>query len=311
MSETVAGDSFSQQMMTLSALTYVNENKPLPEIKPALVSQLAIPEYATGGNWSLVWGPCQKDETMFFCVQERTAPQRLVLCVRGTDLMDFDNWVEDLWVSLVDYPMAGKPFDGHPKIAKGTLLGLNQLTEMLTAAQPDAWATEGNSGSLFDFLVAQSGAADLEMTVTGHSLGGCLAVMLAVWLTDRLEKATVSACTFAAPTPGETELARYTESRLGERHQRHYNQLDVIPLAWNNLEGFKTTPSKMGWMDEWFKLLLDGMIELTKGKNFAHAAHPFPIAREARSEGGWFQQAGYEHDYNTYLTILGAPTVKL
>lgn len=315
MTDQVLEYGLPQQMMTLSALAYTYENSPQVDIRTHLIEQLATPGYATQGNWSLFWGPQVTDQTMMYCVRDTINLNRFVLSIRGTDLMDIKNWVQDLWVSLVPFHKGGEPFDGNPQISHGTLLGLNHLITMMTQTVPEDFVTDESAPNLLQYFANRADTTDTEIIVTGHSMGACLGVVLAVWLTDVLgvndRKITISTCTFASPTPGETEFARYTATRLGSRNQRYFNQLDIIPLSFNNILEMKNTPTKLEFGDDlWVIPILDAVYELVKHSNYTHPGDHFPIQQELRTEGGWFTQAGFEHDINTYLSILGAPKVE-
>ena len=92
-------------------------------------------------------------------------------------------------------------------------------------------------------LVDQDGA---EIIVTGHSKGGALAPVLALWLAqtqqgsppdtaDRWDpdgKAAVICHAFAGPTPGNAGFAQLYDWILGDAGHRYANRVDVAPHAW-------------------------------------------------------------------------------
>jgi hypothetical protein len=80
--------------------------------------------------------------------------------------------------------------------------------------------------------------APVDVTVSGHSLGGALSPTLALWLTDTRQDwdprslANISVYAYAGPSPGNAEFARYVHKRLGKRLNRIFNPLDVVTHAW-------------------------------------------------------------------------------
>jgi hypothetical protein len=109
--------------------------------------------------------------------------------------------------------------------------------------QPGALAlgTAQGAGGLLDFLAKASTAeADpLDVVVTGHSKGGALAPVLALWLHERRadwvtagKQAQIRCCAFAGPTPGNGTLARRIEDALGDGLSRVVNTNDIVTHAW-------------------------------------------------------------------------------
>lgn len=101
---------------------------------------------------------------------------------------------------------------------------------------------------LVTFLRQAVAAADgeIEVIVTGHSKGGSLASVLAMWLADTQgtswvtplhgwdpdRRARVRCYSFAGPTPGNSAFARLVEETFGSDHHRVSNRLDMVCHAW-------------------------------------------------------------------------------
>jgi len=109
---------------------------------------------------------------------------------------------------------------------------------VLQALKPDA-GFPGARTVLADFLGGLP-AGPLNITVAGHSLGGALSPVTALWLSqtqstwDPTSRATISCLPSAGPTPGNADFATlYNSSAVGAKTTRIHNSIDVIPHAWN------------------------------------------------------------------------------
>ena len=95
---------------------------------------------------------------------------------------------------------------------------------------------------------AQSAGAALDVTVTGHSKGGALAPVVALWFKELLASANpsdrwdgghgarVSCYAFAGPTPGNAAFAARIEQALGPDYHHLRNMKDVVTHAWQEDE---------------------------------------------------------------------------
>jgi hypothetical protein len=79
----------------------------------------------------------------------------------------------------------------------------------------------------------------VSITTAGHSLGGALSPVAALWLSDTRAqwdpagRATLSCLPSAGPTPGNQDFATYyAGSPPGQRTTRIHNAIDVVPHAW-------------------------------------------------------------------------------
>lgn len=87
------------------------------------------------------------------------------------------------------------------------------------------------STSLVDFLGDIPAGSTIQ--VIGHSLGGALASVLALYLSSRYQEKIVQCHTFAAPTAGNVAFSEYFDNQLSNRAIRVFNTLDIVPYAWN------------------------------------------------------------------------------
>jgi hypothetical protein len=194
------------------------------------------------GDWKVIWGPAvyQSNLTInagnsMFVAQSLTEPSRLIVAIAGTNPFSAFDWiVEDIFVSvLVNWSYGDIPSDLTPQIANGTHLGLTIIQHLRPGP-----GFPGASNTLAEFLETLP-PGDLDITIAGHSLGGALAPVTALWLNDTKSdwdpdgRATLFCLPSAGPTPGNQDFATYySASPLGSRTTRIHNTLDIVPHAW-------------------------------------------------------------------------------
>lgn len=208
---------------------------------------------AVAGRWRLVWGPAVRtfpfstySDNVMMVVQNLADPLTYAICIAGTNSQSVSDWlIEDFWIyPQIPWPYGSPPDALQPKTSKGTATGLVSLQSMLPlASRPGACRL---LIELLTDLVQQSDDA-ITLHVTGHSLGGALAPILALWLVDTQgtdlpantpawdpeSKTTIKAHAFAGPTPGNGDFAQWLSCRLpGDRLVVVNNTLDFVPHAW-------------------------------------------------------------------------------
>src|SRR6266480_2582838 len=203
--------SIAQLLITLSSLSYMNSS-PLPgetieqqEARMRTDIDAALVESGYS-NWHVVWGPGLSDDrgNMMYVAGESDT-QRMAVAVRGTEWEFWLNWIEDFAsvLPLVPYTdVLPGVSTGSPQIAVGTQIGL----QLLLGIQADT--LDGQTIDLATFLTQAGESA--QILVTGHSLGGCLASVLAPSIAYRLGSAeNLKVYTFAAPAAGDDDFADY------------------------------------------------------------------------------------------------------
>ncbi|WP_137724783.1 lipase family protein [Prescottella subtropica] len=189
------------------------------------------------------------------------SPRTQVIALRGTATPA--EWVDDLHWTPVAFPQAGT--GGH--VADGFL----GLYDTLTSAEPGKPGTPAGTAGL-------AAAVDpaLPLVVTGHSLGGALATLLAADLAANTPL-TPQVWTFASPKVGDAAFA----ARFGQLcpvSWRIHNIVDVVPY-------FPVDPA-------------DAYRDVATG----YPVDSLPVAR-------W--SLGCAHALNTYLTCLAPETVPI
>ncbi|MEJ2669428.1 MAG: hypothetical protein P8077_03960 [Gammaproteobacteria bacterium] len=204
-------------------------------------------------RWELVWGPAVYrfplaifDDNLMFVVKDKTTPDTYAIVLRGTNPVAVSDWLfEDLKVrQLIPWPTTPQTGKLNPKISQATHIGLQILKNMI--------ATTGTPGAGEDLkvllrrIIADKTTEQVDISVTGHSLAGALAPLLALWLADTqgeecvdkheqwdTQRVTKLSCTaFAGPSPGNKDFTAYYDRVIGQQTQRIHNHLDVVPHAW-------------------------------------------------------------------------------
>lgn len=291
-------------MMTLSAIAYQND----------IPGQLKNRNYATGGDWSVAWGPVQDDYGNLAYVALSASTGAYALVIRGS-LRTFtwaavENWYYDLDVLFqVQWPY-------FPN-ARGSMVSSGTYTQAFHLAI-SSYAAE----TLASFLT-NTVPATTRLYVTGHSLGGNLATALASWISaQRVPDPTQTdpnthVYTFAAPSAGNTVFASAYNQRF-PNSWRYCNLLDVVPNAWDNLLQID------GIYDDYFlptPVLVQGAVDSMElallGSEEAYGSFYQQTNGSGTSLGpefvipapDWYTEVAAQHASNMYLNLLGAPTI--
>lgn len=157
--------------------------------------------------------------------------------IAGTNSISVPNWIlEDFQVGALATPWANpSSVPAGAQVFAGTALGLSFLQEITPLA-----GMPGAGQSIAQFLQSerdsqQSGGGISAVRVSGHSLGGALSPVLALWLQDEVLPTTVNvtANIYAGATPGNAAFQQYYNSRpLAQYTQVVDNSLDMVPHAW-------------------------------------------------------------------------------
>ncbi|HEX6038768.1 lipase family protein [Longimicrobium sp.] len=285
--------------MTLAGLCYAPRRR--------IAEHLATPALATGGDWRVVWGPVETVANLLY-VAHSPAANAYAVAIRGTvptpGPAQLLNVYQDLHVAqAVEWTHGDAP---GAVIARGTADGLRAL---LSCASGGA--------KLEAFLErATADAPDAAVVVTGHSLGGCLATVLAPYLRHRLPHVHVAPVTFAAPTAGNAAFAAHFDA-LFPGAPRYHNRLDLVPMAWAGLDGVgglfpppgprcpsafrQTVRIVCGWLAR-------------AGLDYAHPGVGIELAgvperRFTRTDrvAAFTRELVRQHHPDSYLALLGAP----
>ena len=294
----------SAVMITLSAIAYQSD----------IAGQLKNTNYATQGNWILAWGPGEDDYGNLVYVAKDSSSGAYALVVRGSEFgfswTALENWFYDLDVLIqVEWPYFSNAPDAM--ISLGSYVQAMHLT-----------STTWNGQTLASFLTI-GGPQSATLYVTGHSLGGNLATVLASWISSlRVQNpsqpdATTQIYTYATPSPGNETFATTFNNRF-PNSWRYVNPLDIVPRTWDNLLNI------IGIYDNHFLFtpaLVEGAIYSMQGALLGSEEAYGSFYQQTNGEGtalpaefiipapDWFSEVAGQHASNTYLNLLGAAPI--
>lgn len=310
--------------MQLASITYCS-----------LTNNVASTLKATLPDWQLVWQPQMAIGGNYAFIAYNGV--QYVVAIRGSILEfswgAFDNWfVEDFnlfkqvpWI-YTDNPAA------KPMISKGASDGLLNLLQL----------TDSQGKTMLDFLSANAFAQRKFIGITGHSLGGNLATVYAMYLRYQILHqgyslpAIFSVLTFAAPTSWNEAFANEFDQHLTNTW-RYYGMLDIVPFSACNVIGlsnlypppspaaqsisvtYKGVTITLSEVFDAVQLAIDGSeayydsfyttVNRQRGSiqlNTSGIQYPMTYTDPLMK---WFEQAGEQHDHNHYLDWLGGSEV--
>jgi len=176
------------------------------------------------------------------------------------------------------------------------------------------------SVSLLDYLRGVASTSTLDLMVTGHSLGGALAIVATAWLNDQLAKvaplkASLWPHTFAAPTMWNAAFA--TNFAQTFPYYAAVNSNDIVSMGWASLAGVLATYSPPGPnlhdTDWWLYVAIDGLSQTIPTYTEIVPSNPDPFAGTLVATSSWTTEAGDMHSmqyrYFPHATGTVAPNL--
>jgi hypothetical protein len=220
-----------------------------------IINDLADPNIQEKiGQWTVVWGPIiyyhnpknQVWDNIMYVAKgqnsETNNPQ-YVVAIAATNPQSVFDWLQEDFDTHKMYSWSTQnPERG--KISEGTNTGITILQNL----------KDSSNRSLLEFLtkeIPSQSEHPIEIITTGHSLGGALSPVMALWLYENQttwnptgKKVTVNTQFSAGATPGDQTFSNYygnTEPGLNQS-SRLWNSLDIVPHAWN-IQQLKQIPT--------------------------------------------------------------------
>ncbi|WP_232507906.1 lipase family protein [Photorhabdus laumondii] len=277
----------------------------------------------TANKFSICWGPevfnikekhhDKKYDHVVMIVKNKNNPNDYRLVIRGTwskinaideDLCVFKTVDWSKWDTDIPQEFKGA------KISHGTDLALNTLINGKPIDKDKPNNEDTDSLSLIEALqqiIAEEGKDKiLNITVTGHSLGGLLASTIGLYLKKRYinnNNIRIHACSFAGPTAGNDIFASYSDAvfkgtlspNVYESHfLRIHNNHDIVPLAWA-IKDLNKIQDIYPHIE--IKLLVDAVILFVLDKNYTQLFPDcsFTITKTLGTIDNLSKMIGYQH----------------
>jgi Lipase (class 3) len=310
--QTSSPDQITMTLAALAGTSSAAAPGPSPEsaeahiarIQTGIAGYLADTSLATGGNWTVVWVgmyPQKKpnDNNLAYIA---TGPSgELAVVIRGTT-NDYETKEDEDCGEQVDCRQILR--DG--KVSKGMRQAFENIVEMgLVAA-----------------LKKQVSGTTTTIYVTGHSLGGALATMVALYLKGQRwddAKPTLALYTFAAPTAGDAAFAAAVNA-LSPAPMCYVNAYDVVPLGYADLSQVSTLYTDVPYQGTAYTIkptrleqdAINHLIHKVGSLVYVQPTqqsplNPTPTRFDVTSS--YVDEVAYQHANDNYLTLLGGTPV--
>lgn len=345
MANAVQNDLTGAQLMTLSAIG-ATAATPRPSgetlqgqaqrMMRGIWTHLNDPSLDTGGTWQALWlGLSPDNANMAYIARNVDGSNQFAVVVRGTVDGPTD-MMEDLDVgSVVPFTAAGSA--DPVAVSAGAMAAFTQVVNASGAAgTPAGTESGGGSGepglpilsgttltnSLGVLLSVAPATPTPTVYVTGHSLGGAVATMLATYLQAQHWAPITpqfALVTFAAPTAGLDSFAQYVDGRPWSLYATYANTYDVVPRAWWDLEEAKEWYKLGPKANERVKFMLTEIAKLPKNNVYVQPNSADTVMLNPnythdpryvhKTTSDYLAQLAFQHANNTYLALMGANPV--
>ena len=279
----------------LARLAYLQE--------PNIQSQLgAVPELE---GWSVEWGPTSfgsLDSALLLSkLPENLNRRTQSALVLRSRIPDCERLFDSLDLSLGSLPWR-QPGLQQAECSSNLVRSATQLMEQLGGPQTD---------SLLDRL--NLAAPNTDLRIIGHSTGGALACLMALWIRHVLQPLHAIGIwprVFGAPTPGN-EVFAVAFKRCFPRATHFASSLDMSPLTWS-VDGLEKIlhlfPEGRGP-----SALERGLLHVAKKEiatlGYTQIEGQVALNAKPRNDLPFQPHAKWQHHIEQYLELLRSPTL--
>ncbi|GAA2023765.1 hypothetical protein GCM10009839_21800 [Catenulispora yoronensis] len=329
-STTTTGNTITTQTaMTLAAIAPTGA-APRPsgetlQAQTARVRAGVARQLETHTTWQLKWLALSPDNAnmAYIAVNKAPGPDQVAVVIRGTtaNLLDV---MEDFDVSTV-VPFTASGSTTPISVSKGAMTAFTEVVNMRPAV-PQGQDRSNLMQALAELLSTLN--PQPGVFVIGHSLGGCVASMVALYLKALPweNKPEIGVLTFAAPTAGLADFARFFNRQKWLQSVRCANVYDLVPQAWASLHNVLDDPHNdhKPWYPQGNKVngelkMLIRALERLPGYNKYHQPctgeqvvllntkyEMYNSSLVNDTVEDFMAQVAYQHANTTYLELLGA-----
>lgn len=289
------GNNFSlhQVLMTLSAVAYMPFHS--IDMLQDNLNRTAALEQAFSAIW---W---KKNNTAIVFLAKNKLTQEYVVVFRGPVFKPRLSFLLNLYEDLILNRQESLPSErlGAAKVAAGILESIRDMSN----------ATY--SGRTLQ-QVLNNFPMRTKVYVTGHSLGGSLAAAYAAKAAcSNSGELDIISYTFGAPAMGNDSFANLFDpakpNSLFTQVSRCVNARDIVPYLWNDLKGMMRGDygNEKSTID--FSLCIECMERLLIVSKVFYVQPPLQLELKGdiRHDDSFFRETLFQHQPNTYLSLLG------